>query len=137
MNFVKENKPSEGVALVPLITDVLNDVQLLFRQELTLAKKEVSQEISKLKSSMLLLGISLIFAMMGILLTGFTLVYAVSTFYPNLELWKIFAVVSVLSIVISSIFVMKGLRVSKSINILPGKTLESIKESGNLVKEAF
>ena len=68
-------KKGEGI-LAPLLTGILDDIQLLLRQELALAKCEVRQETAKLKASLISFGVSLASGFTGVLLGSFSLAHA-------------------------------------------------------------
>ena len=105
----------ESAEILPLVTGVIEDIHTLVKQEISLARSEIKNEVLNLKKSLVLIAISLICAVLGILMAGFTFIYLFAHFAPQVDLWVLFGFVTIVSLLLSSIFISKGLKNSRVI----------------------
>jgi hypothetical protein len=105
----------EHAELIPLVTGVIDDIHTLVSQEILLARSELKKEVLNFKKSIILIAISLVCATLGILMAGFALTYLIAYFVPEIDLWVLYSLVAIVSLLLSRVFILKGLSVSRVI----------------------
>src|SRR5437870_5306750 len=86
-NMQTDAQPS----MASLVTGIINDAQQLIRQEVTLARREIQDELNKAKAAAISFGMAVPFAVFGALMLCFTAVYLLGLALP---LWASFLIVS-------------------------------------------
>ncbi len=117
-----------------LLSSALNDVRDLFRQEISLAKFEVRDEISRATSGAAVLGaaaVVLLFAVL-FLLTAFARGFAVLVGW---DIWAGFLAVGVLLAIVGAVLFLSGRRRLRTVNIVPPQTAETLKEDVEWLKQ--
>jgi hypothetical protein len=116
-----------------LLKDIRDQTTLLMRQEVALARTEVSEKISKIAKNSVYLaaGALLSLAALVVLLQGLS--WLVELWLENTRLdrhstWLAFCIVGLVAATIGAITARKGARTIKRENLVPEKTIESLKE---------
>lgn len=133
--MLQELKSDIQSTVAPLIGAIADDVMLLVRQEVELAKSEIRQEIKKSKgaASTLIAGAAL--GMVAFMLLGLGIAQFLAWAFPTLPLWMCYGIVAAFSSGIAALLFERGNKTASSINMLPYKTIESMKENFAWTKE--
>lgn len=114
--------------MTPLLRGILDDTQKLLRQEIALARVEVTEDAIRARDAVV--GISL-GAMMGYLsfvFLCFAAVFLLISYLPNLPVWGAYAIVAVLLGVAGWFFTVRGLRRAQEIRGVPEQTVDSLQQ---------
>jgi len=114
--------------MTPLLRGILDDTQKLLRQEIALARVEVTEDALRARDA--IMGISL-GAMMGCLsfvFICFASVYFLIAYQPNLPVWGAYAIVAVVLAVAGWVFTARGLRRAREIRGIPEQTVDSLQQ---------
>jgi uncharacterized membrane protein YqjE len=119
-------------SLSDVLQDIIRNVQEIVRSEVRLAKTEIREEAVKAKSSMLLLGVGGVTALFAMLFLLVTIVYALALVMPS---WAAALIVGTVLAVVASVVLMAGMKRFKQIHPTPERTVETIKENVEWVKQ--
>lgn len=127
MSYVKEER-----SLGELFSELTQEVQRLFRQEVDLAKMELSQKLSRMVKDLtfLVLGIAVGYA--AFLALAATVVVILGTFLPW---WLSALIVTALLAGGAYALVRKGMDDMRRGDLAPRQTIETLKEDREWVKE--
>jgi uncharacterized membrane protein YqjE len=120
-------------SLTQLLQDILRNVQEIIRSEVDLAKAEVREEASKAVSSALWViagGVAALFALLFVL---WTIVYALALVWP---IWSAALLIAAVLAVTASVLLVIGVRRVRRVHPTPERTMESIKENVEWVKQS-
>jgi len=130
------NTADSQPSLASLLGGLIEDTQRLVRQEVALARREVSQELDKTKhGAALMIGALVLLTQVGMLL-AFTLVKVLQHFVLPDQEWACFAIVTALFIVGSGLLAWASLAKFQQINFIPPRTAESLREDVQAVTDA-
>lgn len=122
-------------SVTPLVTGIINDVQELLRQNLTLFKVEFREDMRKTKDAAISLGTGIGLAAVGGLHLSLMLVFLLNwLFAPDLPLWVCFAIVGGVFAGIGFALYLRGKNKLESFNPLPDETAEALKENVQWIK---
>lgn len=127
---VESNEPSAA----SLVGGILADLQTLVREEIALARQETMEELGKIKTA----GIALATAGAVLAVGGLLLVLALAGGLADLlnwPAWAGYAIVGVLLAVVGGILIATAQKRIKSIHPIPEKTVETVKENVEWLKE--
>jgi fructose-specific phosphotransferase system IIC component len=117
----------ESESIAGLLKSVLADTRELIREELSLARAELRQEIAEVRTAGIAFASSAVIALLGVTLLcvaiGGAIAYAFG--WPS---WTGYGIVAVLLLVAAAVFVSYGKRQIADLRALP-KTRETIKEN--------
>jgi uncharacterized membrane protein YqjE len=122
--------PSEQ-SLGQLMGEVVSDVGTLVRQEIELAKVETKEELGKAGKVAGTFGGAAMAAYMALLFLSLALAWLLS---QTINRALSFAIVGLLYAVIGGALALRGHQQTQSINPLPEKTIETLKEDAQWVK---
>jgi hypothetical protein len=125
---VDTNRSLSGV-----FQDILRDVQEIVRSEVNLAKAEIRQEASKVASSTRWVIGGAVTGLFAVLFLLWALVYAIALVWP---LWAAALVVAVILSIAAAVLLLGGIRRFKQVHPTPERTLETIKENVEWVKQS-
>jgi uncharacterized membrane protein YqjE len=127
-----DTRPDPGETSVgELIGNISNDLSQLFRQEVELAKVEVKQEASKAGKAAGMLGGAAFAGYLVVVLLSFALVAALS----NVMDWGWAAlIVAVIWAIIAAVLYSIGRKRLKTVDPVPHRTVETIKEDAQWLK---
>jgi uncharacterized membrane protein YqjE len=123
--------PTAARPISAVLHDIIGNVQDIVRSELRLAKTEVSEELGKLGSAAVLLGVG---ALLVTFSAGFLLlaaVYALSLVMPG---WAAALIVAVAAGAIAALCCGLGIKRVKAVRAAP-KTAASMKENAEWAKQ--
>jgi len=114
-----------------VLKDIVGNVQEIIRSEVRLAKVETTEEITKAKSAAIILGAGGVF---GLFATGFVLLAAVYALSLVVASWMAALIVGVVVGIAAAIMISRGLDEWNSLNPKPEKTIETVKENVEWMK---
>jgi hypothetical protein len=122
-------------SMASLVGGIVHDVQALMKQELALAKREVTEELNKAKEVVILLGISIGSATLGGLLLIFMLVYLLHTASSErLPLWGCYGIVGAALILLAGGLFFFGKKRAGAVHLLPEQTFATMKDNVAWIK---
>ncbi|MCC6347818.1 MAG: phage holin family protein [Nitrospirales bacterium] len=127
MSYVKEER-----SLGELFSELTQEVQRLFRQEVDLAKLELSQKVSRMVRDVIFLVAGVAVGYAGFLALAAAAIIILGTFMPW---WLSALIVTALLAGGSYALVRKGLDDMKRGDLAPRQTIETLKEDREWVKE--
>lgn len=125
-----ESQPEGSIAT--LLQDIVGNIQGIIRSEVKLAKAEVTEDASAMgkAAGMLVAG-----AVLGIYALGILLLFLVYALEGPLPDWLAALIVGLVVAAIAGVLVKIGLARVKSVNPAPEKTIDSVKEDIQWVKQ--
>lgn len=117
-----------------LISGIVGDAQVLVRQEIALARQEISEEISNAKQAGIKLGIAGGVLAIGGLLLILALAQAVADLL-NWPTWAGYALVGVVLAIVGYILLSSAQKQIKDVHPIPEQTVETLKENVEWIKE--
>jgi len=130
INFSNEPGPSleQGPSLTSLVSGIVNDLQVLIRQEIQLARTEMQKEWAKTKSvaGSMIAGAALLSAA-GILFC-FMLVYILDK-YTAIPLWACFGIIGLVLAIAGGFLIAAGRARASDIHVVPPQTAETMREN--------
>jgi uncharacterized membrane protein YqjE len=124
--------PSNGPSLGRLFSDLSNDFTDLVREEIQLARVETMEKVSTATRGIVSMVVGGLIAYAGLLALLFLAIVLLDELMP---LWLASAIVGIVAIVIGVIMIMGGRSALSNMTIVPEKTVESIKDDAQWVKE--
>jgi hypothetical protein len=125
-------RPVEDQSIGHLMSEVLQDVSTLFRQEVALAKAEIKEEATKAgKAGGMLAGAGFAGYMVAVLLS-LALVFALDAVMP---LGWAAVVVAVLWAVVGGVLYSLGRKRMKDVDPVPRQTVETLREDAQWVRD--
>jgi uncharacterized membrane protein YqjE len=124
--------PSNGPSLGRLFSDLSSDFTDLVREEIRLARVETMEKVSTATRSLVSMVAGGLLAYAGLLALLFMVIVLLNEIMP---LWLASAIVGIVTIVIGAILIMSGRSALSNMTIVPEKTVETIKDDAQWVKE--
>jgi len=128
-------RSTDGPTLSTLVSGIVRDAQDLLRQEVTLAKVEIGQELRKTKEAALsvlagvaILALSSVFLL---LMVVYLIHWATS---GNLPLWGCYAIVGGVMALVGLILVYTGRNRAADVHLVPRQTVETLRENVQWMK---
>jgi len=128
-------RTSPGPTLAGLVSGILQDAQDLVRQEVTLARVEIGQELRKTKEAALsvLAGVAILaLSSIFLLLMVVHLIFWATS--GNVPLWGCYAIVGGIMALVGAILVYTGRNRAEKINLIPKQTVETLRENMQWMK---
>ena len=128
-------------SLANLVRDLRDETTTLIRQEVALAKAEMTEKASRLSRNAAYIGAGAALAFAALLLLLFTirellLVGFVSAgMSPGLAMWLSFSIVVVIAGAVAWILIAKGKKALAEEGVVPRKTIESLREDQYWLKD--
>jgi uncharacterized membrane protein YqjE len=123
-----------GESVIDLMRGIVQDARTLSTKELTAAKLEITQEIKKIVTSSILLGVGLFIVAVAFVLLSIVIALVLAQYIP-LPTWAGFAIVGGVYLVIGLIVVFAGRRKLQTAKPIPEHTLRSAKEDAHYIRE--
>ena len=134
-NMLNEIKREVQSNLAPLLGEVLKDAQKLIRQEIALARSEIKQDVSEVKSATISLSIALISGLVALGLLSLTIVHFLRWAFPNtLPYWTCYGIVTLLFAAIGVVCYVAGREKAEQVDVVPGKTMETMRENAEWLR---
>jgi hypothetical protein len=115
-----------------VLQDILRNVQELLRSEVRLAKAEIREEATRAASSLVWVAAGIAGVLSAWIFLLWTAVYALSTV---MAMWAATLVVAVVVAIAGSLSIAAGLRRFRQVSPIPERTVESIKENLEWIKQ--
>ena len=116
-----------------LLTDVVNDIRDLFRQEVNLARVEITQEVSNAKAAAIKIGAAAVALLLAALFLLTALARGVSDLF-NLPDWAGYAIVGVLLGIVGGVMMAAARANVQKVGPIPARTMRTMKENVEWVK---
>ncbi|KMQ49431.1 hypothetical protein CHISP_3653 [Chitinispirillum alkaliphilum] len=131
----------EQESIGELIKDLRDEAFVMVRQQAELIKTEFSEKVSKLtkNTTYLLLGSIVLFCGVLFLLAGLTFLGYVGLLAagvaPGTAIWLMPLITGVIVGVIGAVMLSKGVKAIKNTSVVPQKTIHSLKEDQQWLKQ--
>jgi hypothetical protein len=123
-----------GNGIFGIVGGLIGDARTLVRQELRLMRDEVLFEIAKVRRGIVAIGMAIGFTVIGGLFALFMLVHVLHEFL-SLPLWAGYGLVGGTLLVIGFALLIKAKQALESFNLMPRRTLHSMKEDAQWIKD--
>ncbi len=124
--------PGEERSLGDLFAELSEETSTLIRQEINLAKAEMSQKVSKAGKNIASLAIGGVVAYVGFLALTAALIIGLAGFIPG---WVAALIVGVVMGLIGYLLIQKGMSELKKMTVVPERTVETLKEDVQWLKQ--
>ena len=115
-----------------VLQDILRNVQDMVRSEIRLAKVEIRDEVRRAVSSSVWIGAGTVGALSAWIFLLWALAYALATKTP---MWAATLVIAVVMAAAAAVLIMGGIRRVRRIQPIPERTVESVKENLEWMKQ--
>jgi uncharacterized membrane protein len=122
------------LSLSSLVGGIINDVQVLMKQETALARKEIAEELQKAKQAAISLGVGIGIVSIGGLLLMLMLVFLLNWAVPTIPLWASFGIIGGLLVLAGVALLALAKKEAESIHVVPERTAETMKENLQWIK---
>ena len=129
--FSKEEN-QQGESITDLISDLASQSAGLVRDEVALAKQEISEKFVSFRSAVSIIALG---AILGLIATLALCAAAIAGLAQYIELWQAALLIGGALAVIAGIVVSVGLGHLKQVNLKPKNTLKSLEENKEWLKE--
>lgn len=119
-------------SLRTLLKELIDEVSQLIRQEFRLAQAESAEKIGQVQSGLISIVAGLLLAFAALLILLQALVIALANVVAP---WLASVIVGVVVAVISFVFVKQGQSSLKVVNLLPARTVKSVRDDKDMVME--
>lgn len=116
-----------------LVGGIVQDAQQLIRQEVTLARQELQQELDKAKTAAVSFGAAVGVGALSAVLLSFMLVYLLSD-TAGLPWWASFAIVGGVLAVVGGILMAVAKNQASEVHLMPRQTVETMRENVQWLK---
>jgi hypothetical protein len=136
--MVETNRLDNPASMSSLVGGIINDAQQLVRQEITLARQEIHQEVNKAKTAALSLALGGVVAFFGGLLLSFALVHLLywltNDLHERFPLWACYGIVGGLCALVGVLLLVAARNKAGDIHLVPPQTAETLKENVQWIK---
>jgi predicted phage tail protein len=123
---------AEERSLGALISGLLQDIRLLFSQELDLAKRELSQKVSAVSRNAVNIVLGAVLAIAGVFVLVAALVLVLALFMPA---WVAALVLALVLLAVGGFILLMGVQRLRKMNYVPERTVRTFEEGVQRVKE--
>ncbi|MEY4700948.1 MAG: hypothetical protein RL326_1135 [Pseudomonadota bacterium] len=116
------------LTLTPLLRGIVEDTQKLLRQEIALARVEVTEDAIRARDAAMGISLGAVTGALSFVFMCFACVYLLVSYQPNLPVWGAYAIVAAILAVASWIFAARGMRKVREIRGVPQETVDSLRE---------
>jgi hypothetical protein len=117
-------------SLTSLVTGIINDVQELLKQQLSLFRQEVKDDVNRTKEAVIALSTGVGILTLGGILLSLMVVYLLNWAFPEaLPLWACYGIVGGLLALGGGGLLYAGKRKLTSFNPLPDQTVGALREN--------
>jgi hypothetical protein len=124
--------PPRERSIGALLSDLARDTSFLIRQEIALAKAEITRAIANLGTGIGLLAAGALVAFVGLIFLCLAAVYALTLVLPN---WAAALIVGGVVLALGAGLALIGKRKLSSDKLIPRRTLRSLKDDAEWAKE--
>lgn len=119
----------QEIGLSGLMSSILDDVQELLKQQLTLFKVELQRDLARTRDAGTIVGVGAGLTALAALLLSLMLVYLLSWSVPSLPLWACFGIVGAALAAAGIVVVAVGVQRFRSFNPLPDQSVRALVEN--------
>ena len=123
---------AEERSVSDVLQDILRNLQEMVRSEIRLAKLEIRGEITHAVSSGAWIAAGGVAAMSALTFLLWALTYALAT---RMSMWAATLIVALVMAAAAGALIMTGIRRAKRIHLMPERTVESVKENLEWMKQ--
>ena len=116
-----------------VLQDILRNLQEIVRSEVRLAKAEIRDEAVQAGSSALWVAAGAVAALCAWMFLSWTAVYALAAF---MSMWAATLAVAVTLAIVAGVLLVIGVRLFKRIQPIPARTVETLKENLEWMKQS-
>ncbi len=118
-------------SIAEVLQDILANVQSIIRSEVRLAKTEVTEEVTKAARAAGVMAGGAVVSLFAVWLLLLAILFALAKVLP---LWAAAIVLFVILAVVSAVLMMAGRKRFQTVHTTPEKTIETMKENVEWVK---
>lgn len=126
--MIEEFRREFETTLTPLLRGIVEDTQKLLRQEIALARVEVTEDALRARDAVMGISLGAVTGYLSFVFICFACVYLLVSYQPNLPVWGGFAIVALILALTSWIFTARGVRRARQIRGVPQDTVDSLRE---------
>lgn len=119
----------ENGSVTALIKGIIDDAQVLFKQQLDLVKHEFRDDVRKMGNAGSIWGAGIAAAAVGGVMLANMFAHLFSTLWPQLPLWGSYGIVAAVLFVISGSLFWWGKAQFDSLRLLPVKSAQALEEN--------
>ncbi|RPJ56963.1 MAG: phage holin family protein [Acidobacteria bacterium] len=123
----------ERESFASLLSGAINDIRELFRQEISLARVEIRDEMANLKSAVIKLSAAAVALLLGALLLLTALSRGLAVLF-DMPIWAGFAIVGGLLAIVGGVLLAVAWPNLRAIGPVPERTVRTLKENVEWVK---
>jgi len=123
---------AEERSVSDVFQDILRNLQEMVRSEIRLAKVEIRAEVKQAVSSGVWIAAGGVAATSAWIFLLWTLAYALAT---RMSMWAATLLVAVVMAAAATALIMSGIRRARRIRVIPERTVESVKENLEWMKQ--
>jgi|SRR5690242_5963360 protein-S-isoprenylcysteine O-methyltransferase Ste14 len=114
-------------SVASLVTGITDDFQQLIRQQVTLVRQEIQEDLRKSKEGAIAFALGAGAAAVSVILIAFTVVYALAV--TSLPMWACFAIVAAIFVVLAAVLIMAGKQKFDSIRPMENQAVQGLREN--------
>jgi VIT1/CCC1 family predicted Fe2+/Mn2+ transporter len=126
------NTNAEDRSIGALISELMQDIRLLFSQELNLAKKELREKLAAVASSVVTIVIGAVLAIGGLFIFMAALVLVLDLFMPA---WVAALVLALVFLAVGGLMAFLGIQKIRKTKYVPERTVRTVEEGVQRVRE--
>ena len=127
-----DRQNTDKQSLGEIISSLFSDISTLFRQEVDLAKTEMTQKASRAAKDAVGAIVGAVVAIFGVNILLWSLIYGLVNFMP---LWLSALIVGGVITLIGAIVLINGIKDIQDIDPAPERTVRTLKEDAQFAKE--
>jgi len=112
-----------------LISGIINDAQVLIRQQLSLFQSEVKKDLGRTKDAAIPLGVGIVVSLMAGIFLFLAVAHLLVWLWPELPLFAAFGLVGLILALIGGSLVFLGKSKFDAFTPIPEKSVEGLKEN--------
>jgi CHASE3 domain sensor protein len=118
-----------------LVGGIVTDAQQLIRQELLLARREIQQEVAKVKTAIVSLAAGAFCAVLGVILLSVMVALLISWLTGDrCPLWASFGIVGGILAILGVLMLVAARNKASDIHLVPPQTAETMRENVQWIK---
>jgi uncharacterized integral membrane protein len=130
--LIKEDPMRSRESLTELIGNLANQSASLVRDEVALAKQELSEKVASFRSSVVVIAAG---AAVGLLATLALVTAAIAGLSVFLDVWLSALIIGLVLAVVAGIVVSTGVASLKRVNLKPEQTIKTLEENKEWLKD--
>ncbi len=127
-----EEEATRGASISSLVSGILRDASDLISKEILAARLEMRDELAKVKSTAMLMGIGAVCLLLGSIPLLFAIVYALAE-YTDLLMWACYAIVGGVMLLIGITVLLVGKKRAAATSLVPSNSIENVKEDARWI----